>query len=223
MAQSGRSLAYPSVTARSTIATTELECNPTTTDVSATTASGTAESAVVQKANAYTSIYQFIYLELCSTGLRPVTTTVTGTYIDAIPTAVDALPRGFGTTVVVCSICAAEPTVLTLTVPCLECLVTTSSDTLVVPMPAYTTMTIARAPSLPEGLTTSTTTSSTLVVVTWFATSNRGILNASVLTSAFNRSATTVQPFSGDATVMSLSFPFVVSVIGIVIAGIWFL
>ncbi|KAH0552966.1 hypothetical protein GP486_006836 [Trichoglossum hirsutum] len=139
---------------------------------------------------------------------RSVTTTATETSIDAAS-----------------STRAAEPTTATLTVPGPGwCLVLTSADALVISTTAYTTMTVVRAPALPKDLNTGTTTSSTLAVVTRPATSNRGTLNASVPTPLLYRNATaTIQHFSGDATVMSLSFPFVVSVIGIVLAGVWFL
>jgi hypothetical protein len=213
-----------SATWRSITPTTELECDPITTDVPTAATSRAVQNATANEPNVYINIYEFVYLELCPTGLRPVTTTVTETCTGTTSITADTPPQGFRTTIMVCSVCAAQPTTVTLTVPCPECGVATATTTFAESMPTYTTLTVFHAPMLLNSLTSVNTTSNTLFSAARTAASNEEITNEPTFTSVLNENATaTVQPFSGDTTITSLSFPFMVSVMGITIVGVWFL
>ncbi|KAK4997888.1 hypothetical protein LTR66_002782 [Elasticomyces elasticus] len=70
----------------------------------------------------HTTVYTTAYLELCSTGgMTPKVYTVTESCTEATPTwssGPSHIPQGFTTTETVCTMCAATPVPVTLTIPC---------------------------------------------------------------------------------------------------------
>ena len=69
----------------------------------------------------HTTVYTTVYSSLCSTGLVPVTYTVTESCSEATPTwasASDHVPDGFTVTTKQCHVCEATPVPVTLTEPC---------------------------------------------------------------------------------------------------------
>lgn len=74
-------------------------------------------------ASGHTTVYTTVWQELCSTGLRDKTWTVTESCTDDVPTwssGPDYVPQGYTTTVTVCTVCGKKPTPVTLTVPCTD-------------------------------------------------------------------------------------------------------
>ncbi|KAK5002643.1 hypothetical protein LTR60_002780, partial [Cryomyces antarcticus] len=69
----------------------------------------------------HTTVYTTVYTALCSTGLVPSTYTVTESCTEATPTwsaGSSYVPQGFTVTEMMCTVCGAQPTPVTLTVPC---------------------------------------------------------------------------------------------------------
>lgn len=72
---------------------------------------------------AHTTVYTTVYSSLCSTGLVPVTYTVTESCSDATPTwasATDHVPEGFTVTTKDCHVCDETPVPVTITEPCTD-------------------------------------------------------------------------------------------------------
>jgi hypothetical protein len=161
------------------ITTTKLENTPTITtqleDIPSTAgllATASAQNATAEQLNVHISVYQSVYLELCSTGLRPVTTTITET--------------------------CTKSTFTTATGLRLYVTAAAFTESTFKPTSTYTTLTVFRAPASPSSFTRTPGT-------TRLVTSNWG--------------TATIQPFSGDATIMYLNFSFAVSVMGIFIVS----
>ncbi|KAI9767560.1 MAG: hypothetical protein M1840_005597 [Geoglossum simile] len=174
--------------------TTEFEDIPTPVDPPPTTST---QNATTEQLSVHISVYESVYLELCSTGPRPVTATITETCIESASVAATG-PRPDVT-----AAAFAEP----------------ASE----PTSTYATLTVSRAlasPASPGGSTTLTKTPGALGTAARPFTSNGGTANAAAFTSMPRRNATaTIQPFSGGATIMYLNFPFAVSVMGIFVVS----
>jgi len=171
--------------------TTQLEDIPSTACLPATTS---VQNSTAELLSVHTSVPQPVCLQLCSTGLHPVTAAITETATESTFTTTTGLRQ---------YVAAATFAVYTSK-----------------PASAYTTLTVSHALASPSG-------SAALARApgrTRQATSNGGLVNATAFTSMFCRNATAIiQSFSGDATIMYLNFPFVVSIMGIFIVSLWLL
>lgn len=77
---------------------------------------------ITSKGPAHTTVYTTVYQSLCSTGLTPVTYTVTEECDEPTPTWAskkeDHVPQGFTVTVKDCHVCDKTPVPVTITEPC---------------------------------------------------------------------------------------------------------
>jgi hypothetical protein len=96
-----------------------------TSTVVQTTCPLCSHSGIVSTMNpTHTTVYTTVYQTLCSTGLAPVTYTITETCTGPTPSwsqGPNYIPPGYTQTVTICTVCNGPPTQVTLTVPCHVC------------------------------------------------------------------------------------------------------
>ncbi|KAL4915624.1 glycoside hydrolase superfamily [Aspergillus aurantiobrunneus] len=190
-------------------ATTTTSMTEPTTSHSSNTASVTVEPTATEPVTTTTIIVTW-YTSICPTGFTTITTTLTSTYCPGTasasatatnppgsvqPTDPADIPEGWTSTVTVCSVCAATPTTVTLTLPPAE---TFEKSTSAQP----TDSPVEEVPS-GEGYTTiigsKSTTTAVIIAVPSASTSNPVIGGAS---SAYPSSTFFIHPSTSRVSVV---------------------